>query len=270
MSDDPRRARLRIAYDGAAYHGWQQQPDVPTVQGTLRAALERWLGDPSALEALDGASRTDAGVHALGQTASIAFRAERDLWGLVRGANALTPDDICVTRAEWSPEGFHARHSSGGKTYRYELWNHRFGHPLDRGRRWHVRHPLDVERMSRAARLLVGEHDFAAFRASDCQAATTRRRIRDVRVVGSGAALGIWVRGDAFLKYMVRIIAGTLVEIGRGRLEPAIIGEMLASGGDRSMGGPTAPAHGLTLIAVHYPDFPWRAGEPELGGVPWA
>ena len=264
------RLRLRIAYDGGAYHGWQRQPDVSTVEGELLGAAARMLtgGDEDAVT-LQGASRTDAGVHALGQTAHLDVEVPgTGPWDLVRGLNALTPDDICVLYAEPAPAGFHARHDSRGKTYQYHIWNHRFPHPLRLERAWWVRPALDLERMRRAARRLEGEHDFAAFRASNCQAHTTTRRLRRVDITRQGAQVRIEIRGDAFLKYMVRIVTGTLVDIGRGHLAPQIIDEMFATG-ERARGGPTAPPQGLTLVSVHYPQHPWAWDqEPELGG-PW-
>jgi len=259
------RVRLRIAYDGTRYHGWQDQPHCPTVEGALLDALSRLLSVERAELVFQGASRTDAGVHAVGQTAHLDHDTNRSLWDFVRGLNALTEDDISVFRAEPVDESFNARHSARGKRYRYKIWNHRFQHPHYLTSHWNVRSGLDIEKMNEAAALLVGEHDFRAFRASDCQASTTVREITRVEVVRDGADVTIWVEGTAFLKYMVRIISGTLVAIGTGRLEPGVITRMLESG-ERGLGGQTAPPHGLTLIKVFYPDHPWLAGEPELDG----
>ena len=263
------RVRLLVGYDGERYHGWQIQQGIPTVEGTLRSALSRLLGCAEDEVVMQGASRTDAGVHAIGQTVHVDHDTNRSCWDFVRGLNAMTPDDIGVFRAEPIDEGFNARHSSGGKTYHYRIWSHRFGHPLDARCAWWVRHPLDLERMQRAADQLVGEHDYAGFRASDCQSKTTVRQITSVRVEADGAQLRIVVEGNAFLKYMVRIISGTLVDIARGHLPPDRISEILRTG-DRRLGGQTAPPHGLTLIRVHYPDHPWLAPWPEVGGAPLA
>lgn len=263
-----KRIRLRIAYDGTNYHGWQQQPDTATVEGSLIEATSRILAIPYEDVIFQGASRTDSGVHALGQTAHLDHDTNRDLWDFVRGLNALTEDDICVVHADEVTEAFNARHSSRGKTYRYNIWNHRFQHPLRLTRSWNVRKPLDVDAMREAAALLVGEHDFAAFRASDCQAQTTQREITAVEIFADGADITIQVEGTAFLKYMVRIISGTLVEVGKGRLAPDIITRMFEEK-ERSLGGTTAPPHGLTLISVHYPDHPWEGGEEPVIGGPW-
>ena len=266
-----KRIRLRIAYDGTNYHGWQQQPDCVTVEGSLIKAASRLLAIPYEEVIFQGASRTDSGVHALGQTAHIDHDTDRGLWDFVRGLNALTEDDICVLHADEVGFDFNARHSSRGKTYRYNIWNHRFQHPLKLTRSWNVRKPLDLDAMREAAALLVGEHDFAAFRASDCQAQTTVREITAVKIFTTdelGADITIQVEGTAFLKYMVRIISGTLVEIGKGRLAPDIITQMFEQK-DRALGGTTAPPHGLTLVSVHYPDHPWADGDEPVIGGPW-
>jgi len=234
----------------------------------LIEAASRILAIPYEEVIFQGASRTDSGVHALGQTAHLDHDTNRDLWDFVRGLNALTEDDICVVHADEVTEAFNARHSSRGKTYRYNIWNHRFQHPLRLTRSWNVRKPLDVDAMREAAALLVGEHDFAAFRASDCQAQTTQREITAVEIFADGADITIQVEGTAFLKYMVRIISGTLVEVGKGRLAPDIITRMFEEK-ERSLGGTTAPPHGLTLISVHYPDHPWEGGEEPVIGGPW-
>lgn len=261
------RVRLRIAYRGTSYHGWQRQPQVRTVQGELLRAAARVLNQPEDTLTLQGASRTDAGVHALAQTAHLDHDTDRTPWDFVRGLNALTDDDVCVIRAEEVDEGFHARHDARGKIYRYRIWNHRFAHPLALDQTWHVRKELDLARMRDAAARLIGEHDFAAFRASDCQASTTTREISRVDVTRTGQEVTVVVEGNAFLKYMVRIITGTLVGVGEGRLAPGCIDEMLATG-ERARGGATAPPGGLTLMNIHYPEHPWRGGPPTLGG-PW-
>ncbi len=260
------RVRLRIAYRGSAYHGWQRQRDAVTVEGTLKDALAKLLAINVDDLRFQGASRTDAGVHALAQTAHFDHDTDRDEWTFVRGLNALTPDDITILRAEEVSEDFDARRSARGKIYRYRIWNHRFGHPLLTQDAWHVSHTLDIEAMRDAANRLVGEHDFAGFRASDCQANTTVRHIHRVDIEQQGCELSIWVEGDAFLKYMVRIISGTLMQVGNGLFEPSQIDLILAQK-DRALAGVTAPPHGLTLMKLFYPDFPWKRGEPEIGGV---
>lgn len=255
-----------VAYHGAAYHGWQHQPQVRTVEGELTRAAARMLNvEPSSIK-IQGASRTDAGVHAFGQTVHLDHDTDRTLWDFARGLNALTPDDITIVRVEEVSPEFHARHSARGKIYGYKLWNHRFDNPLLTDRAWYVKQRLDLGKMREAAARMVGVHDFAAFRASDCESETTVRELYRVELEGDGPELTIWVEGSAFLKYMVRNITGTLVKVGVGRGTPALIDELFESG-DRQRAGQTAPPQGLTLHKIHYPDFPWRAPEPYLGGV---
>ena len=264
-----KRVRLRIAYRGTAYHGWQRQQSVQTVEGAILDALQKILNAPS-VDAIpfQGASRTDAGVHALAQTAHFDHDTSHDEWTFVRGLNALTPDDITIIRAEEVDPSFDARRSARGKIYRYQIWNHRFPHPLLLRDAWHVSRELDRDAMQEAANLLLGEHDFAGFRASDCQAATTTRHIwrMDVESEPSNPLITIWVEGDAFLKYLVRILSGTLMEVGTGRFAPEHVLEILATG-DRALAGVTAPPWGLTLMKLFYPDFPWQRGEPDIGSM---
>lgn len=258
--------RLLIAYEGSAYHGWAEQPDVPTPQGKVREALAEMLAVDVEEVELQGASRTDAGVHALGQVANFHHDTGRTMWDFVRGLNALTPYDMTIWHAEAVDDAFNARHDSGGKRYRYRIWPHRWDDPLRRGQVWLVRHPIDVDRMRRAAEDLVGEHDFESFRAANCQAASTVRKLTRVEVEERDREIVIWVEGTAFLKYMVRNIAGTLIDVGRGKLEPDTVPEMLAAK-DRGAAGQTAPPWGLTLMEVFYDDHPWER-KPGVG-VDW-
>lgn len=256
--------RLHISYDGTPFHGWQAQPGgVPTVQGSLIKALARFLDRPEDEIALQGASRTDAGVHALGQVASTVFDDSRTVWDYVRALNALTPDAISVNHGELIPV-FNARHDSRGKRYEYRIWNHRFVHPLERHRTWAFKHNLDIDRMRQAAELMLGQHDFSAFRAADCQAVTTQRELHRVDVLAQGPDVRIVVEGTAFLKNMVRIIVGTLAEVGCGQLEIEAVSKALKSG-DRNDAGMTAQPQGLTLQEVFYPDHPWDIA-PSIGG----
>lgn len=243
--------RLTVAYDGANYHGWAEQPTVPTVQGTLRGALGKLLHCDAASIRMQGASRTDAGVHALGQVLNVHHDTDRTEWDFVRGLNALTPDDITIWSANEVPDEFNARHDSVGKRYRYRFWPHRFVDPLRRHTTWTVRAPLDVALMAEAATALVGTHDFSSFRAADCQAHSTERELTRVELVEDDDELVLWVEGTAFLKYMVRNIAGTLVDIGRGHLDAGSMPSILAAE-DRREAGQTAPPHGLTLMQVFY------------------
>lgn len=244
---------LTISYDGTPYHGWAWQPGLPTVEGALQLALSRFLNRGVETLDLQGASRTDAGVHALGQRATFSFEEERSLHEIVRGLNGLTPNTIRIDSAIEVPAGFNARHDSRGKHYRFRIDNERFAHPLKLNRAWHVRKPLDAERMHAAAQHLLGTHDFSSFRASDCQAATTEREMTRFEVRRDDTEVVIDVEGTAFLKYMVRTFVGTLVEVGRGKWEPDRLVEILAAK-DRQAAGPTAEPQGLTLLEVFY-DF---------------
>lgn len=242
--------KLTIEYDGGGFHGWQAQPDQRTVQGVLQQALTTVLRQPVALQ---GASRTDAGVHAVGQVAS--FEAETDLppARIARGANALAGPEVAVVEALVAPAGFDARRDSIGKRYRYRLLNRPAPSPTLRHTAWHVSRELDLGAMREAASRLVGTHDFAGFRAADCGRTSTVRELTRVAIVSSAdAVLDIEVEGNAFLKNMVRIIAGTIVDIGLGAKPVDVVDEVLASG-DRTRAGRTAPACGLTLLEVLYP-----------------
>ncbi len=251
MDPAGRVVKLTLTYDGTGFSGWQLQPGQRTVQGVLEAALERLLGRRARATA---AGRTDAGVHAEGQVASVRLEPSERLpeRAFVHGLNGLLPEDLAVRTAAFAPEGFDARRSARGKLYRYRLLNRPIRSPLERRSHWQLFAPLDVPAMREAAAGLVGEHDFAAFRASDCPAKTTRRRLDRVELRGgSEAELIVDVRGTAFLKHMVRNLVGTIAEVGRGRLRPADIPRLLEAR-DRTQAGPTAPAHGLCLVEVYY------------------
>ena len=250
-----RHIRLVVEYDGTTLCGWQRQANGPTVQQHLEEALARLLVHEVSVV---GASRTDAGVHARGQVAS--FRTERaiPLHGIRRGLNSLLPAMIAVRAAEDVSEDFHPRFSATGKHYRYTILARPDRSPRWRDRAWHVPEPLELARMQAAAEPLLGEHDFAAFRAAGCTARTTRRRIDDITIEADGERVLVDVRGNAFLRAMVRIVVGTLVEVGIGRREVAQVAEILASL-DRTRAGITAPAQGLELMEVRY-DGTRRAG----------
>lgn len=245
-----RHIRLVVEYDGTSLSGWQRQDNAPTVQQHLEEALAKLLTHEARVA---GASRTDAGVHARGQVAL--FHTERPipLHGIRRGLNSLLPDAIAIREATEVGEDFHPRFSATGKHYRYTLYRGENRSPRWRDRAWHHPEALDLEAMRAGASALCGEHDFSAFRAAGCSARTTVRRIESILVSegDSEDVLTIDVRGNAFLRNMVRIIAGTLVEVGTGRRTPAQLAEILASK-DRTRAGLTAPAHGLELVEVRY------------------
>lgn len=248
-SEPPRRnLRLLLEYDGTEFSGWQRQDGQRTVQACLEEAIKTMTGEALFVR---GAGRTDAGVHAQGQVANFRTAARIPVAGFLRGLNANLPPDIAVLELHEVPEAFNARWAARGKLYRYRIWNHLVRSPLHRRTSWHFRAPLDVAAMAEAAALLEGEHDFSAFRAADCERRTTRRLLRQVKVSRQGAMITIDVEGTAFLKNMVRIIAGTLVGVGQGSLQVADVARLLVEG-DRTQGGVTAPAHGLTMVRVDY------------------
>jgi tRNA pseudouridine38-40 synthase len=244
-----RHIRLVVEYDGTELHGWQRQHGVPTVQQHLEDALAKILTHETPVV---GASRTDTGVHARGQVAS--FRTERTIpvHGIRRGLNSNLPDAIAIRDAAEVPEDFHPRFSATGKHYRYTILTAPDRSPRWRTRAWHHPEALDVRAMHDAARALIGEHDFAAFRAAGCTAKTTTRRVDSITFTRlQPGILDVDLRGNAFLRQMVRIIVGTLSEVGTGRKSVAQVAEILASK-DRVQAGITAPAQGLELIEVRY------------------
>jgi tRNA pseudouridine38-40 synthase len=243
------RIRLRVEYDGTDYVGWQRQPNGKSIQETLEKALEALCQVPLSVEA---AGRTDAGVHARGQV--VCFDAPRPLplkaWHL--GLNRLLPEDIAVVEADEVPETFDPRRHSRGKRYRYQLLNRKSRSPLHRRFFWEQFFPLNVPAMREGAVFLLGRHDFSSFRASDCEAAHAVRELfhLDIEEKGDGE-ICFTVEGTAFLKHMVRNLVGTLVEVGRGKQAPIWVKQVLVAK-DRTQAGPTAPAHGLTLMEVFY------------------
>jgi len=244
-----RALRLTLAYDGTDFQGWQVQPGRPTVQGLVMAAAERILGEPVKVT---GASRTDAGVHAFAQVASLATASRMAPDRLTRGLNALLPEAIRVLAISEAPLGFDARRWALGKRYLYLIDRGAVAHPLLRRHAWHPRYPLDAQAMSGALRLLRGKHDFSAFCAAAGRGRTPICTVRSARLVVRRTRLVILISADSFLHHMVRNLVGTLVEIGRGARPPAWMVELL-EGRDRTRAGPTAPARGLALVRVIYP-----------------
>jgi tRNA pseudouridine38-40 synthase len=244
----PRNLRLVVEYDGTDFAGWQRQDGQRTVQGCLEDAVRTMTGTATLVR---GAGRTDAGVHARGQVANFQTVATIPLGGFLRGLNANLPPDIAVHEVAEVDPAFDARWAARGKLYRYQVWNQLVRSPLHRRTSWHCRAPLDLPAMRDAATVFVGEHDFAAFRAADCERKTTVRILRQLEIRNEGPLVTLDVEGTAFLKNMVRILAGTLVAVGRGKLSRADLLRIQASG-DRTQAGMTAPAAGLTLIRVMY------------------
>ena len=243
--------KLTLEYDGSGFVGWQVQPNGRSVQEELEKGIARFLGGPSEAVRATGAGRTDAGVHARGQVVSIQVSRPLPLRAWTAGLNALLPEDLACVRAEVAPEGFDARRWARGKRYAYTILQTPVRGPLLRGRVWEMRRPLDLEAMRRAARALLGKHDFSALRAADCPARTTVREIRRLEILQEGPRVELIVEATAFLKHMVRNIVGTLVEVGHGRRDPDSLPALLEAR-DRARAGPTAPAHGLLLDDVFY------------------
>ncbi|MBM3777861.1 MAG: tRNA pseudouridine(38-40) synthase TruA [Acidimicrobiia bacterium] len=252
-----RTLKLTLAYDGTRFVGWQRQLEGESVQGALEAALSDLEGVPVTAH---GAGRTDAGVHALGQVASTVVTFRHDAGTIIRSLNAKLPGDITVVGVEEVPDGFHARFSATDKTYRYVIAHAALPSPFLSRFAWHVPGPLDRGAMEQAAAALVGTHDFAAFQSTGTEVATTvrtltmstvREAVADVGHGPSGSLLVYEVRGDGFLRHMVRAIVGTLVEAGRGQRPAGTMAELLRARSRRAA-GPTAPAHGLCLVEVRY------------------
>lgn len=252
-----RTIKLTIAYDGSAFHGWQFQPGLPTIQGALNDAASQITQERIIVH---GASRTDAGVHALGQVAHFKTQSGLDATEFQRALNALLPSAIRIPAAEEVGPDFHARWLSQAKTYRYRICRGAVLSPFDYQRVLHIPWPLDETAMSAAAREFQGEHDFSSFAASsgtdeeDGNREMTRVLYLSelIREPGSDEIVYV-VRGKSFLRYMVRKIVGTLLEVGKGKIAPEQIREIFAAR-DRSRSGPTVPPDGLYLVSIEYPD----------------
>lgn len=238
-----------VEYDGTAYHGWQLQKDLPTVQGAFEAALERILGNPTRVHA---AGRTDAGVHALGQVIHFSASWKHSAANLLRACNAVLPPDIAVRALRRAPDEFHARHSALTKTYGYSILNRSQRSPLERLYAWYLPQDLDVLSIKLAAGHLVGTHDFAAFGLpTDGTPSTVRQVLAADLERNHDDFLRFSIQGTGFLRYMVRSIVGTLVLVGRNKMNPTEFQAVLASC-QRSGCGPAAPPHGLRLESVDY------------------
>lgn len=239
--------RLDIAYDGARFHGWAAQPGLRTVQGELESALARLLGGPVPLTV---AGRTDAGVHALAQVASLAT--ERPVpEGLARALNALTGPDLAILAAAPAP-GFDARRQARSRRYRYRVETGSPPSPFERGRAFNRPRPLDREALDACAALLRGAHDFTAFTPTETEHVRFEREVLDARWIDeSDRILAFEIEADAFMRNMVRVLVGTMLEVAGGRRDVTGFGRLL-EGAPRPEAGPTAPAHGLYLAGVRY------------------
>jgi tRNA pseudouridine38-40 synthase len=243
------RYKLTIEYDGAGLVGWQRQANGPSVQAALEAAIHRFCGESVTVY---GGGRTDAGVHALGQTAHIDLAREVPCEVIRSAVNYhLRPAAISVLAAEHAPPGFDARISAVRRRYRYRILNRRAPPTVDRGRVWQVAPPLDAEAMREGARHLVGHHDFSTFRDSLCQAKSPVKTLDALEIGREGDEIRIEAHARSFLHRQVRNMVGTLELVGLGRWQPAHVAAALAAR-DRRAGGPTAPADGLYLVAIDY------------------
>lgn len=239
---------LTVAYDGTNYHGWQLQPNVITIESVLNETLSALFKEDIKVI---GASRTDTGVHALGNIAVFDTAARMPAEKISYALNQRLPEDIRIQSSIEVPKDFHPRRQNSRKTYEYKIQNSQFPMPVYRLYSYFTYIPLDVERMQKAAEYLKGQHDFKSFCSANTAAETTVRTIYDIIVEKSGDMISIRVTGSGFLYNMVRIIAGTLIEAGRGNLLPEEIPEILIAL-DRTKAGPTAPACGLTLVKYEY------------------
>jgi tRNA pseudouridine38-40 synthase len=244
--------RMILAYDGTAYAGWQFQPGLPTIQGTLEEALQRIVGTRVRVV---GSGRTDAGVHALAQVASFRCDTRLSVDVLRRAINANTPEDIHVSDVCVAPDAFHAIRDAVVKRYRYVIQDGPHRDVFSRSTAWHVTYVLDVPRMQAGARHLVGRHDFRSFETAGAPRRTSIRTIHEIRLERFARhalqPLAIEVEADGFLYNMVRNIVGSLVVVGRGDQSPDWISQVLAAQ-DRGQAGSTAPARGLMLLNVRY------------------
>jgi tRNA pseudouridine38-40 synthase len=253
-----RTLKLTICYDGTPFVGWQRQAGGDSVQGVLEEALARFEGAPVTVH---GAGRTDAGVHALGQVASVQVSFTHDVSTLARALNAQLPEHVRILAVSDAPPGFHARFSARTKTYRYCIRDGPLVSPFEHPFVWHVPQPLDLAAMQQAAAALLGRHDFSAFRSVGTAAPDSIRTLVTSKVIRThgavpwlddeGSLLTYEVSGDGFLRHMVRAIAGTLVEVGRGWRDPAEMTALIQLR-LRAKAGATAPPQGLFLVRVDY------------------
>lgn len=244
-----RTLKLTLAYDGTNYVGWQRQLNGTSIQQLIEDALVPLAG--GATPGVAGAGRTDAGVHALGQVASVNVEFATATDAVQRALNVRLPTDIRVTSVDEMTPGFHARFHAKGKWYRYRIATSRVVLPFDRWFVWHAPEARDVSAMRAAAAAFVGRHDFASLQARGTATLHTVRTIERVDITESEGGLVVDIAGDGFLRHMARTIAGTLVDVGAGLRQPEQVAGMLAAR-DRRAAGPTAPASGLMLMAVRY------------------
>lgn len=243
-----RNIKLEIEYDGKDYQGWQKQPNKLNIQGEIERAIQNITGEEVDLI---GSGRTDAGVHAFGQVANFKINSEFPIEKMAVAINSQLKQSIRIKKAEEVSEDFHSRYHCHQKTYSYIIDNSEQGTAIYRGLTYHVAQPLDIDAMQKAANYLVGEHDFSSFKSSGTSSKSSVRTIYKAQILKEQDRVVIMLTGSGFLYNMVRIISGTLVEIGLGNMKPE---EMLTilEAKDRQKAGKTLPAHGLFLMSVDY------------------
>lgn len=243
-----KRIKLTIAYDGTNYCGWQIQPNGITIEEILNKALSKMTGEEILVI---GASRTDSGVHAMGNVAVFDTDTTIPAEKIAVALNQRLPEDIVITKSEEVPLDFHPRYCNCSKTYEYHIINTRIPIPTKRLTNYFVSYVLDIDKMRKAASYLVGEHDFVSFCNVRTDVENTVRTITALDIITNGNEITIRITGNGFLYNMVRIIVGTLIRVGRGFYEPEKVKEILEAK-DRKAAGVTAPAHGLVLVEIKY------------------
>ena len=247
-----RKIKLVIEYDGYKYHGWQVQPNGLTIQEVLESKLQKIVKKKTVVH---GAGRTDAKVHAEGQTAHFLTSSRMTDEEFQKALNSVLPKDIVIKEVEEVDSSFHAQKSALRRIYRYTILNRDHPSALERRYSWFQPHPLDLTAMRRARKYLLGKHDFSAFRASGCEAKSPVRELYRIDIKKKGNFIQLIFEGNGFVKYMVRNVVGTIVQVGKGYMAASQVGEILALR-NRRKAGPTAPAYGLCLVKVIYNDSP--------------
>lgn len=243
-----RNIKLTIAYDGTAYHGFQRQNNALSIQEILETKLQKIFGHPIKI---NGAARTDAGVHAYGQVINLHTTGKIPTQNIMRATLGVLPDDIVITEAQEMPADFHARRKAIAKEYLYRIYHNPIPNPFNLKYAWHIKKPMSIQAMQEAAQTLVGTHDYASFKALGSSAKTSVRTIHTIDIQKTGDFIDMRITGNGFLYHMVRNIMGTLVPIGCGNRPSSDMINILAAK-SRHAAGPTAPAHGLYLVKVDY------------------
>ena len=243
-----RNIKLIIEYDGKKFGGWQKQPNKLNIQGEIEKAIEEITGE--AVE-LNASGRTDAGVHSLGQTANFKTNSEINISKMAIAINSKLKQSIRIIKAEEVDEKFHARYSCKGKKYKYVINNSKYGSAIYRDLEYHMPIKLNVEAMQKGIKYFEGEHDFKGFKASGTSSKSSVRTIYSAKVIEDGERIIVEIEGNGFLYNMVRIISGTIVDVGLGKIKPEEIPEIIESK-DRTRAGKTLPPQGLYLVEVYY------------------